>query len=460
MNIPADPSEPVSGAANLAAAFDWLADLLRARIRGEETTENGRVHLRFFDDGSALGDFIRDRQPPFAEFIVLLLALAPHVRPLLLEQCIREALASDGDFPEIGGRRDPDSRLFLPTGETAAYLLAGDDLDARFAVQALFCAEHWFARENLLHLEETAAGIPRLCGRLIMARDWVERFTSGHVRTPAFGGDFPARRIDTMLEWDDLVLEHEVRQRIRELEHWVRHGSTLMREWKMAGRLRPGYRALFHGPPGTGKTLTASLLGKASGRDVFRVDLSAVVSKYIGETEKNLAALFDQACNRNWILFFDEADALFGKRSGVKDAHDRYANQEVSYLLQRVEEFDGMVILASNLRTNIDEAFLRRFNAVIRFPFPDESQRAAIWARILPAQADRSELAEVLAQFELPGGGIANVVHFAAIEAIAAGRDRIALQDALTGVAREFEKEGRIFQPPTGIRCAAASGEG
>lgn len=442
MNQPA----PCSNAANLGAAFDVLVRLIRARIKGEELAPNGELRLAFFDDGSPLGDFIRERQPPFNEYVLLLLALAPHVRPTLLDNEIRTAIAREGDFPEIGGVRDEASRTFLPTGETAAFLLAGDDLDARFQVQELFYSEHWFAREGLLRLDQAREGAPILSGRIVMARDWVERLTLGTAQAPAFGASFPARRITTALDWDDLILEPAVHARIAELENWVRHGRTLMHDWGMAGRLRPGYRALFHGPPGTGKTLTASLLGKATGRDVYRVDLSAVVSKYIGETEKNLAMLFDQACNRDWILFFDEADALFGKRTNVKDAHDRYANQEVSYLLQRVEEFDGLVILASNFHANIDDAFLRRFNAIIRFSFPSEGERREIWTRALPEHDGRDRLASLLARFELSGGNIVNVVQFAAIEAIAAGRPTICLADALMGVNREFEKEGKVFR--------------
>ena len=143
-----------------------------------------------------------------------------------------------------------------------------------------------------------------------------------------------------------------------------------MNDWGMAPKLRPGYRSLFYGPPGTGKTMTACLLGKSTGRDVYKVDLSLVVSKYIGETEKNLARVFDQAQHKGWILFFDEADALFGKRSETRDAHDRYANQEVSFLLQRIETFDGIAILASNQRENLDDAFTRRFESIIYFPMP------------------------------------------------------------------------------------------
>ncbi|HEV8389828.1 MAG TPA: ATP-binding protein [Dongiaceae bacterium] len=434
-----------SNAANLGSAFDVLVRLVRARIRGEEIAPDGRIRLDFFDDGSPIGEFIRERKPPFDEYILLLLALAPHVRPTLLDTEIRSALAREGDFPEIGGLRDIDSRSFLPTGETAAFLLAGNDLDARFEVQRLFSQDHWFAKEGVLRLDAPKEGAPVMSGRIIMAREWVERFTLGSAQAPAFGVAFPAKRVSTALEWDDLILHQSVRERIGELENWLRHGRTLMEDWGMAGRLRPGYRALFHGPPGTGKTLTATLLGKATGRDVYRVDLSTVVSKYIGETEKNLAALFDQARHRDWILFFDEADALFGKRTSVKDAHDRYANQEISYLLQRVEDFEGLVILATNFRANIDEAFLRRFNAIIRFSVPSEEERCAIGQRARPDRTGRQQLAGLLARFELSGGNIVNVVQFAAIEAIAAGRESIHSSDAVKGIRRELEKEGKVF---------------
>jgi hypothetical protein len=435
-----------SNAANLGSALDVLARLIRARLTGEEIAPDGELRLAYFDDGSPLGDFIRERQPPFDEYAVLLLALAPHVRPTLLDAEIRSALARDGDFPEIGGVRDPGSRAFLPTGETAAFLLAGQNLEARFAVQRLFAADHWFAREGLLRLEPPADGAPIMSGRIVMARDWVERFTLGAAQAPSFGAAFPAKSISTQLDWDDLILGDAVREQIGELEKWVSHGRALTESWGMGGRLRPGYRALFHGPPGTGKTLTATLLGKATGRDVYRVDLSTVVSKYIGETEKNLSALFDRAQNKDWILFFDEADALFGKRTSVKDAHDRYANQEVSFLLQRVEDFDGLAILASNFRANMDDAFLRRFNAIIPFPMPDEGERRAIWLRTLPARDGRDRLAKLLARFDLSGGNIVNIVQFAAIEAVAAGRESIGLADAVKGVRREVEKEGKVFR--------------
>ena len=194
---------------------------------------------------------------------------------------------------------------------------------------------------------------------------------------------------------------------------------------------------LFYGPPGTGKTLAATLLGKKNEMDVYRIDLSMIVSKYIGETEKNLAKVFDLAENRNWILFFDEADALFGKRTSTNTSNDRHANQEVAYLLQRIEDFPGMVILATNLRSNIDEAFSRRFQSVVYFPMPTEEQRAELWRNMLPGKwlgKDAEELITMAAETELSGGAITNVVRRCALRMIQSKKkllDKVMLKEAL-----------------------------
>jgi hypothetical protein len=262
----------------------------------------------------------------------------------------------------------PPASVIAPTGETAQFVLAGDDLAKRLEVQRMLSSGHWFVREHVLWVEPVRVGEPVMSGRLVLDPEIVEALTTDTVSTPRFSTEFPAERIDTAMDWDDLVLNPRTSKQIREIEHWVTHNDTLLREWDMGRRLKPGYRALFHGPPGTGKTLTATLLGKQTARDVFRIDLSRMVSKYIGETEKNLSRLFDKAENKDWILFFDEADALFGKRTDIRDAHDKYANQEAAYLLQRIETYGGLVILATNQRGNIDDAFLRRFQAAIHFP--------------------------------------------------------------------------------------------
>ena len=221
-----------------------------------------------------------------------------------------------------------------------------------------------------------------------------------------------------------------------------------MRRWGLERNVKPGYRSLFYGPPGTGKTLTATLLGKEAQVDVYRIDLSKIVSKYIGETEKNMANVFDQAQHKNWILFFDEADALFGKRTEGSSSNDRHANQEVAYLLQRIEDFPGVVILASNLKDNIDDAFSRRFQSAIYFPLPDGLQRRRLWENLFPGRrhlAEDVDLDRLAEDNILAGGALLNVASHAAMRAEREGRKTICQDDLLRGIRKEFIKEGRAI---------------
>jgi SpoVK/Ycf46/Vps4 family AAA+-type ATPase len=208
--------------------------------------------------------------------------------------------------------------------------------------------------------------------------------------------------------------------------------------------------ALFAGAAGTGKTLAAVLLARALGSDLFKADLSALVSKWVGETEKHLDRLFREAELANAVLFFDEADALFGRRGEIREARDRWANLEVNYLLQRIEDFDGGVILATNLKNNIDEAFLRRIETVVEFPLPDAAARARILETLMPESFERprpEELRDLAAQLPLAGGNLKNIVVHASFKALAAAPEgatpRIARRDLLEGAAREYEKLGR-----------------
>jgi len=258
--------------------------------------------------------------------------------------------------------------------------------------------------------------------------------------------NFPAKLLSTKLEWSDLVLEDTIVEEITEIRDWIMYGRTLMEDWEMNKIIKPGFRTLFYGPPGTGKTLTASLIGKSTGLDVYRIDLSMVVSKFIGETEKNLANVFDQAQNKNWILFFDEADSLFGKRTQTTSSNDRYANQEVSYLLQRVEDYPGVVILATNLKANLDEAFSRRFQSMIYFPIPGSEQRLKLWKQSFSNSVileENFDLKEVADKYELAGGAIINVTRHASLMAIKRGNNVIAKKDVISGIRREFLKEGK-----------------
>jgi SpoVK/Ycf46/Vps4 family AAA+-type ATPase len=246
--------------------------------------------------------------------------------------------------------------------------------------------------------------------------------------------------------WDDAVLSPQTLKQIEVITTWLQHNEALMKDDNLSRKLKPGYRVLFYGPSGTGKTLTASLLGKQFQKDVYRIDLSQVVSKYIGETEKNLEKVFSKAENKNWILFFDEADALFGKRTSVSNAHDRYANQEVSYLLQRVEDFPGLIILASNFKANIDSSFIRRFNQIIFFPVPNESERLILWQKAMPSMLNlhpETNLPEIAKQYEITGAAIINVMQYAALQAIKRNDFLIHARDLVEGIQREFQKEDK-----------------
>lgn len=233
-----------------------------------------------------------------------------------------------------------------------------------------------------------------------------------------------AQRIVSKSSWADLVLPESQLQTLREVSAQARNRNTVHEEWGFRGKDERGLgvSALFAGPSGTGKTLASEVLANELHLDLYRVDLSQVVSKYIGETEKNLRRVFDAAEEGGVVLLFDEADALFGKRSEVKDSHDRYANIEVSYLLQRMECYNGLAILTTNLKSAVDPAFLRRLRFIVQFPFPDQAQRQEIWRRVFPERTPVDELQfEKLAKLNLAGGNIRNIALSAAFLAADAG---------------------------------------
>jgi hypothetical protein len=437
-------------ATSLEQALEWLKNALDERLRMHfGQAESFELQpLNFYAENSWLTQLIAEHNPNFEEFTVLMLAIVPQLQPGFFSKIIAEHFPDGGDFPEFGGVKAANHRGILPTGETAQFILAGDNLIQRLEVQRILSSEHWFAQKRILWLEPVREGEPMMSGRLILEPEIVEQLTTGAISKPRFSLDFPAEYIDTEMDWDDLVLHPNTLRQIHEVENWINHNETLLHAWGMKKKIKPGYRALFYGPPGTGKTLTATLLGKHTGRDVFRIDLSRVVSKYIGETEKNLSRLFDKAENKNWILFFDEADALFGKRTDIRDAHDKYANQEVAYLLQRIENHNGLVILASNKRANIDDAFIRRFQSIIHFPMPRLEERHKIWAQTFPSQikiADDIDWQHVAARYELTGAGILNIAHYCSVELLASQSSTLDLKQLEFAIQREFVKEGKII---------------
>lgn len=286
------------------------------------------------------------------------------------------------------------------------------------------------------------------------SRGW-ESLTAEHLMIAAREHSIPnlgklAAKIEPRYRWEDIVLPTDQLALLGEIVDTVRERPLVLDDWGVGRKLASsrGVTVLFAGPPGTGKTMAAGIIARQLGLELFKIDLSTVVSKYIGETEKNLASVFQEAESSNAILFFDEADALFGKRSEVRDSHDRYANVEISYLLQQMEAYDGLTILATNLRANLDEAFTRRLQFAVDFPFPEEEDRLRIWRTLFPAEVPRAgdlDFDLLARRYKLAGGNIRNIIVGAAYLAAADG-GAVTMDHLLHGTRRELQKMGRLVR--------------
>ena len=442
-------------AACINLEFSWFNRILENRIK---------LH---FEGETPLEDLLESIPPPElphanafytelvqqfnlqpAERLVLILSLIPHLQPHLLDTFFIQNQNLNRGYTEFGGLTGSSHSGFLPTAETAMFLLAGDNLTVRLRYHHLFQPDHILFTHGVLSLDHQHSHEPPLSAALNITPEYRQQLIIGKPYTPTFSNEFPARQITTNLDWQDLILNPATRQDIDDILTWLQNKNVLMNTWQLNQRIKPGFRTLFYGPPGTGKTLTACLLGKKTGLSVFRIDLSQVLSKYIGETEKNLARLFDRAQHQDWILFFDEADSLFGKRIDSHTSNDRAANQQVSYLLQRIEDYAGLTILATNLRTHLDNAFARRFQSIIHFPMPDTEQRLHLWQDTFLNKpfivADDIDFEGLAHKYELPGGSIINILHYACIKAIKRPLQTISSDDVLNGIRRELEKEDRL----------------
>lgn len=446
-------SELEANARTLRAEMNWLKQVLDTRINtyfGQASQFKNIYEVPVPDleqFPSPYSRMIKQHKMSINDRLVVLLALAPTVCPQLLD-CLFIRNEMNGQvFTEFGGIKGNVHRGFLPTGETAAFLLAANDLTRRFQVMQMFDDEYYLMKQKIITLDEERNKEPSMSAPLKVGLEAMTTFTTGGAFRPKFNSEFPAQRLSTRLDWEDLVLEFESEEKIREVLNWVSFQKVILEEWGLEKILKRGYRSLFYGPPGTGKTLTASLLGKATGLDVYRIDISKVTSKYIGETEKNLANIFDIAENKNWILFFDEADALFGKRTATSDSKDRYANQEVAYLLQRIEDFPGIILLSTNLRSNIDAAFMRRFQSLVHFPIPSAPQRLTLWQRAFEKAPTDGEidLRKISKDYKLSGGMIINVLRSCVLSAIDRPEHLIYYDDIIEAVKAEFRKEGKTI---------------
>ncbi|MCL1051833.1 ATP-binding protein [Shewanella abyssi] len=452
------PSAP-SNAALLDAYATWCEAVIQTRLQlhfAQECPFTDVYQVTPPDIASYSGTlavWVQQHDLDFSCQLLLALALMPIVKPQVLDVLLMRNDNIERPYSEFGGGEYQGA--VVANGDTLTFLLGGESIEIRLQVQRLLSA---MQSGNISVLTPGEAAVMQLLDepepatsnpfkrQLILAAEPMTLLTISGAYHAAKGANFPAQLV-TSHSLDSLVLADSVMRQLDDIHAWSQHGETLRNSWGMADRIRPGYRALFHGPSGTGKTMTAGVLGQRLGKDVYKVDLSRVHSKYIGETEKNLERVFTLAEKNQWILFFDEADAVFGKRTQTSSANDQFANQNISYLLQRIERFEGLVILASNYKDNVDEAFFRRFESVIHFPKPAAEQRLAIWRNGFSPQtqlAQDVDLQDLALRCSLSGASIMNVIRYVSLKAIAEGRTLIGLGDLQQGIDRE---QGSSTQP-------------
>ena len=441
---------------DLTKEIEWckaVVDLRFSQYFSADDSEEKKLQIEMVEppelsDDSPYGRVVQEFDLGFYERLVMALALIPHLCPQALDSFLLNNRTLGRPYTEFGGWHGKSHSGFLPTCETALFLIAGNDIAKRLQMMSLFEHSSVLLAQRILVLEYGEPGEPANSAALRVSSEYLQYFTTGVRNKPDFSMHFPAKLITTNLQWEDLVLSEETLDDINQLLAWIEKSEVVLDDFGLRKNLKRGYRSLFYGPPGTGKTLTATLIGAKVGMDVYRVDLSQVISKYIGETEKNLSNIFDKAEHRNWILFFDEADSLFGARTQTSNSNDRAANQEISYLLQRVEDFPGIVILASNLKSNIDEAFSRRFQNAIYFPLPEAEERMKLWSNIFSKKTileDEVNLDRFAEKYELAGGALTIVARYAALCAAQENRRKICNDDIIRALAKELHKEGKIL---------------
>jgi hypothetical protein len=430
--------------------LEWFQSLLDNRVNFLKGETAGPVFFSSLklpelkEKKSAYADLVNTYGLSPSERLLLLCGLLPHISPEIFTKRLRSSTTSyKVEYPELGGYFDSTFINFVPTMQTVLCLLAGDDITNMVFYQ-LSLRKSVLVNEQIINLRPSIASEDDSNERnhiIALAPEFVRYLLCSEKPRPDFGRSFPATLTCTSLEWDDLVLNPKTRSEVEEVMNWVKASEKLNRTKK----IRPGFPCLFYGPPGTGKTMTTALIGKTFGKDVFRVDLSMIVSKYVGETEKNLSHLFDRAENKDCILFFDEADSLFSKRTEVNSSNDKWANLEMSYLLQRMEEYKGLTILATNLKNNIDAAMTRRFQSMIYFPRPDKNERALLWKQSLAEEFSypNNVSFEKLSKYELTGANISNILKYCCTEALAKEQKEISGADLVKGIHRELAKENR-----------------
>ena len=432
--------------------LEWLSSLIDNRLNYFFSTEEDKVLVDvekpiLDEDSSNYAKFIQSELKDDIERLLIISALSTNFFPEVFDRFLIKNKALDKTFTEFGGVKASEKNYFIPTLRTIVFILSGQSIAAKIKIKSYFNFDHIFKQKSILGLAHEKESEDILDRKLFLGEEFLLHITSGDPFQPSYSSNFPASKLITPLEWEDLVLEQSCLDEINIIDTWLKNSSEIDKNAVMNKKINKGYKALFYGTPGTVKTLSASLIGKKNKLDVYRIDLSQVVSKYIGETEKNLGNIFDIAEDKNWILFFDGAESLFSKRTSVSDAKDKLANQETAYLLQRVESYKGLILLATNLKPNLDQAFNRRIQSMINFSLPSIKQREKLWKNALKdlVELEKKELEEIAKNYEISGGSIKNIIQYAILKSMQDNKV-ISKNDILMGIRRELNKDGKSFE--------------
>lgn len=427
----------------------WLENLIQYQL-GKASNElidrienNGEILPPALSEGGFYSDNLLSWNPSEVERGLIVIGLALYFKPSIFDPLLKTAKDFNYTETHLGGVIGTAQTPFVPTGETAIFLLTNRSVEERMLVLHCLNQEHWLFEKGILLFEYKEPGLPLTFQPFYLSSDYMEIFSKGVATKPNYSSQFPASLVKTNMEWSDLVVSKELIKEIRDIELWLEYEQRLFGEMGLGRKIKEGYKVVFYGPSGTGKTLVAGLIGKKYDRDVYRIDLSQLSSKYIGETEKNIDNLFKQARNKNWILFFDEGESLFGKRSQTGQSNERYGNQQVGFLLQRMEDHPGVVILATNLKSSIDEAFSRRFQKMIYFEAPDFENRLDLWKKALEGTlplADDVDLRLISKEHKLVGGQIVNIVKQIILRELGAKSEVIRLKTLEEAIAEEERK--------------------
>lgn len=400
----------------LQSEISWLSKLIQCRTTSHlKKTDFDHALLELQELGSdPYSNLIQKYNFGLAERLVIALSVMANIKPESFDYFLSVNPQTGKPFREYGGVISKSTYQFRPTLRTAIYLLSGNDQESFINYQNILCQSNKLFTEQIVNLYTVEEHIDYYTDNLIQLDSaYIDLLFAGKTPRLDSGSNFPAKLLETSKTFDDLVLKEATLEKLKPAMNYVRVQQELYTKTDINSKIKSGFVLLLSGPPGTGKTLTAAILGNELNTQVYQIDSSLVVSKYIGETEKNLERVFKRLEGKNCILFFDEADAMFGKRTEILDSKDRYANQGVSYLLQRIEKFDGLVILATNHENNFDEAFKRRILSRIHIGRPDIPERIKLWNCALPKGYTYSsnELVTALSEhFEFTGANIAVVV--------------------------------------------------